>query len=631
MRGDESNTIKCLIATDNHVGYMEKDLVRGNDSIRTFEEILSIAKREEVDIILLAGDLFHESKPSQKSMYGVMKLLREYCYGDRPCPIELLSDQSINFPDALSTVNYQDPNINISIPIFSIHGNHDDPLTDHICALDLLSVSGLLNHFGKPREREEIDISPVLMRKGTTRMALYGIGNIRDDRLHRAFLNRKVKMLRPAEDTDDWFNIMLFHQNRVKHGKTDYIPENFLDDFLDLVIWGHEHECLIQPQESVGEGYDISQPGSSIATSLIEGEAKRKHIGILKITNKEYELETIPLRTVRPFKLEEVILSEVDGLRPSDTKGVQKYLVTQVNRLVEEAKEEWQALQREYNDNPGECPKPLIRLKVDYSGGFPTYNITQFGQQFVETVANPKNIISFHRRRAHAKDAKKPVTDISTSRLLARLPEKMDAIQIDDIVDEYLAMDNLGILPENELGDAVKLYVDKDDRDAIKEFLDSYLTKARTSLQNKQLTTDADDIMEEAGKNKLIHAQAYARDNAAGERVLMAQRKNYGDKEDDENMDDEDEVVDSRQRVSTGRGRGRGRGRGGTSSRGRGGRGGKQAAASIIDDPVELIDDDDDAGPFVATPSTPSISKRRLPIAFTSKKPAKKQATLQFY
>ena len=24
-------------------------------------------------------------------------------------------------------VNYEDPNLNIGIPVFSIHGNHDDP------------------------------------------------------------------------------------------------------------------------------------------------------------------------------------------------------------------------------------------------------------------------------------------------------------------------------------------------------------------------------------------------------------------------------------------------------------------------------------------------------------------------
>lgn len=30
-------------------------------------------------------------------------------------------------PSRFSTVNYQDPNINVSLPVFTIHGNHDDP------------------------------------------------------------------------------------------------------------------------------------------------------------------------------------------------------------------------------------------------------------------------------------------------------------------------------------------------------------------------------------------------------------------------------------------------------------------------------------------------------------------------
>lgn len=44
---------------------------------------------------------------------------------------------------SFSTVNYEDPNYNVSIPIFLIHGNHDDPagvgvtltsyLGNHIC------------------------------------------------------------------------------------------------------------------------------------------------------------------------------------------------------------------------------------------------------------------------------------------------------------------------------------------------------------------------------------------------------------------------------------------------------------------------------------------------------------------
>lgn len=46
--------------------------------------------------------------------------------GNKEVYFELLS----NANDVLSntsTVNYLDENINISIPVFSIHGNHDDP------------------------------------------------------------------------------------------------------------------------------------------------------------------------------------------------------------------------------------------------------------------------------------------------------------------------------------------------------------------------------------------------------------------------------------------------------------------------------------------------------------------------
>ena len=40
--------IKILITSDNHVGYNEKDEIRGNDSFHTFEEVLKIAADEKV-------------------------------------------------------------------------------------------------------------------------------------------------------------------------------------------------------------------------------------------------------------------------------------------------------------------------------------------------------------------------------------------------------------------------------------------------------------------------------------------------------------------------------------------------------------------------------------------------------
>ena len=122
-----ADTIRILVATDSHVGYNERDPIRGDDSARTFEEVMRIAKDRDVDMILLSGDLFHDNKPSRKAMYEVMRAVRENCYGDKPCELEVLSDTSAEFQMAGGHVNWEDPNINVAIPIFSIHGNHDDP------------------------------------------------------------------------------------------------------------------------------------------------------------------------------------------------------------------------------------------------------------------------------------------------------------------------------------------------------------------------------------------------------------------------------------------------------------------------------------------------------------------------
>jgi double-strand break repair protein MRE11 len=59
---------------------------------------MCLAKEREVDMVLLAGDLFHDNKPSRKAMYEVMRSLRLNCYGEKPCELEMLSDPSEAFP-----------------------------------------------------------------------------------------------------------------------------------------------------------------------------------------------------------------------------------------------------------------------------------------------------------------------------------------------------------------------------------------------------------------------------------------------------------------------------------------------------------------------------------------------------
>ena len=46
--------------------------------------------------------------------------------GDEPVRFQIVSEQSANFASA-ERVNYEDPHMSVALPIFSIHGNHDDP------------------------------------------------------------------------------------------------------------------------------------------------------------------------------------------------------------------------------------------------------------------------------------------------------------------------------------------------------------------------------------------------------------------------------------------------------------------------------------------------------------------------
>lgn len=114
---DPMDTFKILITTDNHLGYMERDPERGQDSFVSLEEAFDLAKVEQVDFILLGGDLFHENKPSRDCLTKCQKIFRDFCFGDKPLEFEILSDEKKNFGHTgVPVANFNDPNLNISIP-----------------------------------------------------------------------------------------------------------------------------------------------------------------------------------------------------------------------------------------------------------------------------------------------------------------------------------------------------------------------------------------------------------------------------------------------------------------------------------------------------------------------------------
>jgi hypothetical protein len=69
-REDIDNTLRVLVATDCHLGYMEKDEIRRFDSFHAFEEICSVAEQKQVLISLL----------SVLSGMCVIRLLNQLCW-----------------------------------------------------------------------------------------------------------------------------------------------------------------------------------------------------------------------------------------------------------------------------------------------------------------------------------------------------------------------------------------------------------------------------------------------------------------------------------------------------------------------------------------------------------------------
>ncbi|KAI1418013.1 DNA repair exonuclease [Hypoxylon sp. FL1857] len=546
----DADTIRILIATDNHVGYEERDPIRKDDSWKSFDEIMNLARKEDVDMVLLAGDLFHDNKPSRKAMYQVMRSLRKNCLGMKPCELQFLSDATDVFQGGLGHVNYEDPDINISIPVFSIHGNHDDPSGDgNFCSLDLLQMAGLVNYFGRVPRADDIEAKPVLLQKGMTKLALYGISNVRDERMFRNFRDHNVKWFRPNQQSSDWFNLLAVHQNHHAHTATGYLPENMLPEWLDLVVWGHEHECLIDPSRNPETGFHVMQPGSSVATSLVPGEAVPKHVAVVSITGRDFKVEKHRLKSVRPFITSEIILANDKRFKGIEKKKENRQELTRklmdvVEEMIEQANAEWESIQEgDALDNTR--PLPLIRLKVEYTapegGHYDIENPQRFSNRFQGKVANTNDVVHFYRK----KTAQRKAADSAElpEGLLASL-EDIEDIKVDKLVEEFLSAQaqSLKILPQAPFGDAVNQFIEKNDKHAMEVFVSDSLSEQVKQMMGLE---DNDEDLKSAMER---FKDRLEKQFAAGQ--LRHKRRKYKPKPDDWDSDldghweDQPEAID---------------------------------------------------------------------------------------
>jgi metallophosphoesterase superfamily enzyme len=78
MTCSEEDIVRVMVSTDNHLGFEERNAARAGDSFAAFEEVLTVAREKKVDLVLLAGDLFHENKPSRYTLFRFVAICSSY-------------------------------------------------------------------------------------------------------------------------------------------------------------------------------------------------------------------------------------------------------------------------------------------------------------------------------------------------------------------------------------------------------------------------------------------------------------------------------------------------------------------------------------------------------------------------
>ena len=458
-----SDTFKILLATDVHLGYREDDPIRGNDSFEAFEEVLMLGTQERVDLILLGGDLFHDNKPSRPTLHRCMSLIRKYCFGKR----EISLHRNVVTDREPEPFNYENPNLNISLPIFTIHGNHDDPTgPGNISVLDILSEAGMINYFGKSNRVDKIEVEPLVLQKGSNKLALFGLGAVRNERLYRTFSQNNVQFLETQEDA---FNLFIIHQNRVKHGEKSYIKPEFIPPSMDLVFWGHEHNNQIVPASvSVANKIIyITQPGSTVATSLTEGEAGEKNLGILYVRGKEFEIKPRVLLSVRPLLTEDLFLD--DRVSDYDDNAISQCISAKMDDLLDKVKELF----------PDNGKEPLLRIRVALSHPYNQNTVRRdLIAKYSSKVANPEEVLLFSKNQK--KRSKFKIGDASEDSALAEFEDP--CVAEDSIIDlfrEIAINEDLLILGSETLSLVLEEFVVKEEPRAIDRYAASIIENAK--------------------------------------------------------------------------------------------------------------------------------------------------------
>lgn len=333
--------MKLLHVSDLHIGKRVNGLLMIEEQLNAIEQIIDIARSEDVSGVLIAGDVFDKPIPSREALEACERLFSGLCEA--------------------------------GIPVFAIPGNHDSPQQLSFCSA-LLSSSGL--HIAKAFDG---NIESHVLERDGQRVVIHLLPFVRPTDVRMA-LPEHADEVKTHDDAvrvalsqdsleEDAFHVLVAHQfvtasgaapetcdsEIVSIGGSDNVDSSAFDAY-DYVALGHLHGAQSMGRDAV------RYSGSPLKYSFSEVH-HRKSVTLLSIDEESLAIDTRPIAPLHEMR--ELVSSYEDLANGVDDGSKFDYLrITLTDRSL---------------------PDAMAKLRAIYP------NILRLDWEFLATPANPSH------------------------------------------------------------------------------------------------------------------------------------------------------------------------------------------------------------------------------------------------
>lgn len=297
------------IISDWHLG-VDFDTELGKDSFTNLFSAFKQLEKQDIDLLLVPGDLFDVTVPSHEVLFEAISILKDF-----------------NIKNYFSEIKAK-------LPILAIIGNHEYRSKDYVTTVEILESLGFLKL-----------LKADCLKFEKEKVAIFGMTGI-PEKYAKDYLLEKFN----PKPVTGYYNILMIHQSIVEYlpFEDEMVATISLSDLpsgFDLIVNGHLHWSSVV---NLPQGPKFLLPGSTVTTQIKQKETeKAKGYFILDTNTKALDF------------------FEITGVRKIHYLDIKFTKKTTPIEILLKAKEELEKLEK----NQGKKAIVRIRLKGELEDG----------------------------------------------------------------------------------------------------------------------------------------------------------------------------------------------------------------------------------------------------------------------